>query len=491
MKKALIVGSGIGSLSLAIRLLANGFDVEIFEKGDSPGGHANQLKLNGYTFDTGPTLITAPDMIKQLFSALGENMEDYVKLIPLDPYYRIYFHDKTYFDYSGNIESMINQMEKFNKRDSDNFLRFLNHSRKIYNAVIRDGLGSTPFNKPSTMLQFVPKALKLGAFMPAYYLSSIYFKDFRHRFIFSFHPLFIGGNPFRVPSVYLMISYLENTGGVWYAQGGMFNLIQAFVDIIEKHGGKVHLNSEVQEIIVSENKAKGALVNGKIINSDLVISNADVTHTYSKLIHNKKFRWSESKTGRLKHSMSAFIIYIGVKKKYPQLLHHTLVLSERYKELINDIFDNHILPDDFSLYMHIPSRTECTMAPPGCESIYILAPVTNLKSKFDWEDMKEEFADRIIEYLEKEYDLDDFRENIEVKKIATPKDFETMKNCFLGSPWSLEPILTQTALFRPHNVDKYIDNLYLVGAGTHPGAGLPGVMLSAEATGKLIKERFK
>jgi phytoene desaturase len=488
MKKALIIGSGIGSLSLAIRLLAKGIDVEIFEKAKAPGGHANKIVEDGYTFDTGPTLITAPDMIHKLFSLLGEKLEDHLELIALDPYYRIYFHDRSYFDYSGNISSMITQMERFNKRDADNFLRFLNHSRKIYNAVIRDGLGATAFNKISTMLRFVPKAMKLGAFMPAYYLTSLFFKDFRHRFMFSFHPLFIGGNPFRVPSVYLMISYLENIGGVWYAKGGMFNLIRSFVNIIEKHGGKIHLNSEVKEIIISENEAKGIVVNGEQIKADLVISNADVTHTYSDLIMNKAHKWHESKVEKLKQSMSAFILYLGVKNKYPQLKHHTLVLAKRYKGLIDDIFDNHTLPDDFSLYMHIPSRTDSSMAPENCESIYILSPVTNLNSKINWEEKKFEFADKIIDHLETKHGLNDLRKNIEVKKIITPMDFKNYKNCYLGSPWSLEPVLLQTALFRPHNADKQVRNLFLVGAGTHPGAGLPGVMLSAEATEKLIME---
>jgi len=491
MKKALIIGSGIGSLSLAIRLLAKGFDVEIYEKSAASGGHANQIRENGYTFDTGPTLITAPNMIEELFGLLGEKMSEHIELLPLDPYYRVYFHDNSYFDYSGNIASMISQMEKFNKRDADNFLKFLNHSRKIYNAVIRDGLGARPFNKAKTMLQFVPKAMKLGAFLPAYYLTAYYFRDFRHRFMFSFHPLFIGGNPFRVPSIYLMISYLENTGGVWYAKGGMFNLIKSFVDIIEKNGGKIHLNSEVEEIKVENDRVKGIFVNGEFIASDLVVSNADVTHTYSHLIKNKLHRWSESKVEKLKHSMSAFIIYLGVKKKYPQFKHHTLLLSKRYKELIDDIFDEHIVPDDFSLYMHIPSRTDASMAPENGESIYILAPVSNLRSNTNWEEKKEIFADRIITHLEKNLKLDNFRDNIEVKKIATPSDFELHKNSFLGSPWSLEPVLLQTALFRPHNADKYIENLFLVGAGTHPGAGLPGVMLSAEATEKLIMERYE
>lgn len=489
MKKAVIIGSGIGGLSLAIRLLARGFEVEIFEKSPYPGGHANQIKEAGYTFDTGPTLITAPDMIENLFSLLGEKMNEHIDLRPLDPYYRIYFHDGSHFDYSGNIGSMIKQMEKFNKHDADNFLKFLNHSRKIYNAVIRDGLGSTPFNKVGTMMQFVPKALQLGAFIPAYYLSSLYFRDFRHRFMFSFHPLFIGGNPFRVPAVYLMISYLENTGGVWFAKGGMYNLIKALVNIIEKHGGKIHTGNEVKHIITDNGRAQGVITDNKKVNSDFVISNADVTHTYSELIRDKRYTWTESKVERLKVSMSAFILYLGVRKKYPELLQHTLVLSERYKPLIDDIFDRNVLPEDFSLYMHIPSRTDESMAPDGCESIYVLAPVSNLKAKIDWEEKKEQFAERIINHLENELGLEDLKNNIELKKIVTPVDFKHLKNSHMGSPWSLEPVLLQTALFRPHNIDKNIMNFYLVGAGTHPGAGLPGVMLSAEATDKLIKER--
>lgn len=486
MKKTAIIGSGFGGLSLAIRLQAKGYEVHLFEKNSQVGGHAQQIKKDGYTFDAGPSLITAPEILNSIFQAAGKDVSDYVDLVPLDPYYRVWFHDQTLIDYTGDSEAMISQMEKFNPRDADKYYNFISRSRRIYNAVIRDGLGSTAFNKISYFLKFIPKAISLGAVLPAHFLVSRYFKDFRHRFMFSFHPLFIGGNPFKVPSVYLMISYLEKTGGVWYTKGGMYSLVSAMEKLFIELGGTVHTNSEVKEIRIENGAAAGVDVHGKFQKFDIVVSNADTTNTYSNLIKHPGHAWSKSKTGGIRHAMSAFLLYLGVKKKFPQLLHHTLILSRRYKELVFDLFDRHTVPDDFSMYLHVPSITDQTMAPEGSESITILAPVSNLKSGTDWQQFGEVLGNRIIDFLENDFGMDGLRANIETKLTYTPADFQKYRNSYLGSPWGMEPELLQTAYFRPHNNDPKISNLYLVGAGTHPGAGLPGVMLSAEATEKLI-----
>ncbi len=492
MKKAIVIGSGFGGLSIANKLQVSGFDVTIFEKNEKVGGHAYQIIEKGYTFDMGPSLITAPEIIRSIFNFAGKKLEDYVELISLDPFYRVFFHDKTFIDYTGDSEKMIAQMRVFNENDARNYPAFIDNSRQLYDAIITEGLGRTPFNELSTMLKFIPRALKLKALNSAYKLTEKYFEDFRHRFLFSFHPLFIGGNPFRVPGIYLMISYLEKTGGVWFTRGGMYSLVKAFEKIFIENGGNVVTNSPVQKIITENDRAKGVIVNDTFYPADLVISNADVVYTYKNLLNgSSRKKWNDRKLNKSKIAMSSFLLYLGVKKQYPPLLHHSLILSPRYKELVEDIFDNKVLPDDFSMYLHIPSRTDSTMAPENCESMYVLVPVANLQSNINWDEMKRVYANKIINYLEADFDLVGLRENIEVEIMFTPKDFLEQRNSTFGSPWGLEPVLTQSAYFRPHNRSEDVHNLYLVGAGTHPGAGLPGVMLSAEATFKLIEKNFK
>jgi phytoene desaturase len=487
-----IIGSGFGGLSLAVRLQSKGHKVRLFEKNSMVGGHAYQIKERGYTFDMGPSLITAPKILEDLFAAAGKKVDDYLDLHYLNPFYRIYFADKTHIDYSGDSESMKSQMAEFNKADSEKYDEFIDFSEQIYHAVITDGLGARPFSELSTMLKFIPRAVKTKALYPAYYLASKFFKDPRHRFMFSFHPLFIGGNPFRVPAIYLMISYLEKEGGVWYATGGMYSLVTALKDIFLEKGGEIHLDSPVEKIEVESGLTTGLRSKGKFYPADITVSNADVTHTYTNLIdsqHRKK--WNDRKLEKAKYSMGCFVLYLGVKKKYPELLHHTLILSPRYKELVADIFDNHVLPDDFSMYLHVPSKTDPSMAPEGCESIYILAPVTNMKADIDWETKGPQFAEKMVEYLEHEFGMEDLKENIDYQSWFTPKNFYEERNSYLGSPWGLEPSLLQTAYFRPHNVSEDIPNLYFVGAGTHPGAGVPGVMLSAQATEVCIERDMK
>ncbi|MDX9791360.1 MAG: phytoene desaturase family protein [Candidatus Kapabacteria bacterium] len=487
MKTAAVIGSGFGGLAIAIRLQARGFKVTIFEKNEMLGGHAYQFKEKGYTFDMGPSLITAPEIIERLFEAAGEKSKDYLEYHELNPYYRLYFHDKSHIDYSGDSESMKSQMAKFNKKDAEKYDEFIENSGRIYHEVITKGLGSVPFTNLSTMIKFIPKALQIKAFNSSFKLASNYFEDYRHQFMFSFHPLFIGGNPFRVPAIYLMISYLEKVGGVWYTKGGMYSLVNALQQVFEKQGGKILTNTPVEKIITNDNKVTGVIARGKEYHTDIVVSNADVTHTYGQLIQSDKSkRWSLDRLQHSKYSMGTVVIYLGVKKKYPQLLHHTLILSNRYKNLIDDIFDKNILPDDFSMYLHNPTKTDPSMAPDGCESIYVLVPVTNLSSNISWDEMARPFTNKVINFLEAEFDLVDFRKNIEVERTYTPLDFSRDRNSYLGTPWGMEPVLLQTAYFRPHNKSEDFENLYLVGAGTHPGGGIPGVMLSAEATENCI-----
>jgi len=487
-RKIVIIGSGFGGLAAAIRLQAEGMQVTVLEKNAKVGGHAYQLVRDGYTFDMGPSIITAPDLIQRVFACAGVRMEDYLDLVKLDPFYRIYFHDGSSLDYTDDGDQMKQQMARFSEGDATNYDPFMAHTRQLYDAVITDGLGSTPFGL-QTMIGFLPRALRLQALMPAYNFVKKYFDDPRHCFTFSFHPLFIGGNPFRAPAVYLMIPYLEKTSGVWFCKGGMYNLVQALENVFIEFGGIIETDAEVKLIIVEKREAKGVMAKGRFYKADAVVSNADLVHTYGELIkpeHRKK--WSDRKLRRTQYSMSAFLLYLGVNKKYPQLKHHTLILSERYKGLIDDIFDNKILPDDFSMYLHTPSQTDPTMAPEGCESMYVLIPVPNLESGINWEKIKRTYTDRVLTFLENDFGLTDLKRSIAVLETFTPADFKKQRNNHLGSAWGVEPKLTQTAYFRPHNRSEDIQKLYFIGASTHPGAGVPGVLLTAETTVKLVVE---
>jgi phytoene desaturase len=490
MSKVTIIGSGFGGLSLAIRLQSRGFDVTIFEKNAKVGGHAYQLKKDGYTFDMGPSLITAPDIIQKVFHSAGRKMEDYLDLVYLDPFYRIYFHDKTFIDYNADADFMKKQMAEFNPKDADNFDAFMDYTRKMYDEVITNGLGAKPFTLKK-MLEFMPKALGLKALNSTYSVVSKYFKDPRNRFTFSFHPLFIGGSPFRSPAVYLMIPYLEKNGGVWFSKGGMYSLVEALEKVFLEMGGDIKTEAEVDQITVKNGKTKGVMVNKEFHESDIVVSNAHFAHTHLDLIDSKhRKKWSDNKVKKTAYSMSSFLMYMGVRKKYPQLKHHTLILSERYKELVKDIFDRKILANDFSMYLHVPSITDESMAPEGSESMYVLIPAPNLTGDINWHKKKHTFANKVLDSLEHDFGLEGLQENLDVLELYTPEDFKSQRNNYLGSAWGVEPKLTQSASFRPGNKNEDIDNLYLVGASTHPGAGVPGVLLTAEATEHAIVEDF-
>lgn len=487
-KKAVVIGSGFGGLAVACRLQAAGLDVTLLEKRERLGGRAYQLVDKGYVFDMGPSLITAPHVLDSIFRAGGRQLTDYVDMVSLDPYYRVYFHDGTHFDYVGDPARMKEQMARFDPQDADNLDAFMEAVRPIFDAVIGDRLGSRPFDTVGTMLRFLPRMARMRAFLPVTTFVNRFFKDFRHRFVYSFHPLFVGGNPFNTPAIYLMIPFLEREGGVWFTKGGMYSVVEGLGRYFQEMGGLVRTEAEVQEIVVEDGRATGVRTAGGVVDADLVVSNADPGHTYGKLVDAKhRRRWTDAKLERTDWSMSCFLLYIGTRRQYPQLEHHTLILTERYKELLKDIFGKKILPDDFSMYLHAPTRTDPGMAPPGGESMYVLIPVANQASGIDWSAMKQEFADKVLGFLE-EWGLEDLRKEMEVLHIFTPEDFETELNATLGNAFAIEPKFTQTAWFRPQNRSEDVDGLYLVGAGTHPGAGVPGVLMSAETTYGCIAE---
>ncbi len=487
---AVVVGSGFGGLAIAARLQSAGVGVTLVEKRERIGGRAYQLVDRGYTFDMGPSLITAPEVIDSIFRAAGKRLTDYVELMPLDPYYRIYFHDGTHIDYVGDVERMKEQMARFDQRDADNLDGFLAAVRPIYDAVIGDRLGSKPFDTVGSMMRFLPRVARMRAYLPVSTFVNRWFRDFRHRFIYSFHPLFVGGNPFKTPSIYLMIPFLEREGGVWFTRGGMYSVVEALGRLFFEQGGEIRTGEEVREILVEDGRAVGVRTAREEIRADLVVSNADPGHTYGRLVdHSARRRWSDGKLASTQWSMSCFLLYIGTRRRYPQLEHHTLILTERYQGLLRDIFDRKVLPDDFSMYLHAPTRTDPAMAPEGGESMYVLVPVANQRSGIDWGAVKQELADRIIDFLEG-WGLEGLREETEVLHVFTPEDFESELNATWGNAFAIEPKLTQTAWFRPHNRSEDVDNLYLVGAGTHPGAGVPGVLLSAETTYGCIARDF-
>lgn len=487
-KHAVVIGSGFGGLGIAIRLQAAGVQVTLLEKREKIGGRAYQFRDAGYTFDMGPSLITAPGILDSVFQAAGRRLEDHLNLIPLDPFYRIYFHDGTHFDYVGDPDRMREQMRAFNPSDAERYDAFMERVHPIFDAVIGDRLGAEPFDSLGRMAGFVPRMVGLGAHRTVTSFVGKYFEDFRHRFLFSFHPLFVGGNPFRTPSVYLMIPYLEREGGVWFTKGGMYTVVRALGDLFEELGGEIRTEAEVTRICTESGRVVGVETRDGRIDCDLVVSNADVGHTYGILLSDTpRRRWNDKKISKLDYSMSCFLLYIGTRKQYPSLEHHTLILTERYEELLRDIFDEKILPPDFSMYLHVPTRTDPTMAPEGCESMYVLIPVANNRSGIDWERVKGRFTDSVLSFLE-EWGMEGLRESMEVLKVFTPNDFETELNAPFGNAFALEPRFSQTAWFRPHNRSEDVKGLYLVGAGTHPGAGVPGVLLSAEATYASVAE---
>lgn len=489
MTKVVIIGAGFGGLSLGVRLQAAGYSVTLIDKQSQPGGHGAQLTKNGYTFDMGPSLITAPDLLEELFSLGKRQVSDYLTLVPLDPYYRIYFWDGSYIDYTGDTERMKAQIARLSPGEEKAYDAFMERSRAFYQAVIEEGLGARPFTW-AEMWRFLPKALRLGALRSAYSFARQYFRDERLRFVFSFHPLFIGGDPFLAPAVYQMIPYLEKAGGVWYAYGGMHAVAAALARLFRELGGTLLLQTEAQAIIVKNGKAVAVQTTGGDLPADIVVSNADFLHTYTHLLP-EPYRLSSIRQRLLQYSMSAFLLYLGLRRTYPeQLPHHTIALGPRYRGLVKDIFHRRVIPEDFSLYLHAPTRTEPAMAPAGGESLYVLSPVANLQSGARWDALAPSYEERILTFLETKLGLEGLRDAIVVKERFTPEDFLRERNCTYGAAWGPQPVLWQTAVLRPANRSRRIPNLFLVGAGTHPGAGVPGVLLSAKATEKALRSAY-
>ena len=490
-EKVIIIGSGFGALGAAARLAARGFLVEIFEKRDKPGGRAYVYEQDGFKFDGGPTVITAPFMFDDIFAAAGRNREDYVKFTPLDPFYRIFDHNGRSFDYNDDSEFIARQIKEWDPADVDGYERFMQSTKAIFQKGFIE-LADQPFLQVGDMLKVAPDLIRLQSHKSVYkYVSQFIRNEFLRR-CFTFHPLLIGGNPFDSSSIYAMIHYLEREWGIHYVMGGTGALVDALVRLIEELGGRFHYNAEVEEIIVNGRRAGGIrLADGSVHRADHVISNADVAWTYLNLIPGKArgLRNSDFRYRNLtRYSMSLVVIYFGTKKLYRhegKLAHHNIILSERYKGLLTDIFGKKELPQDFSLYLHMPTLTDPSIAPDGHEGFYVLSPVPHLGADVDWTTAAKPYRDAIMQFLEDNY-LPDLQANIVSEHMIDPLHFRDTLNSHMGAAFSIEPVLTQSAWFRPHNRSEDIDNLYFVGAGTHPGAGLPGVLSSSKIAEDLI-----
>jgi phytoene desaturase len=490
MSKVIVIGSGFGGLAAAIRLAARGHEVELFEKRDQLGGRAYVYEIDGFKFDGGPTVITAPFMFDDLWAVAGKQRKDYFEMVPCDPFYRIFDHTGRPFDYNGDESFILDQIAQRNPADRAGYQQFIHSTKAIFEKGFVE-LADKPFLTLMDMLKVAPDLIKMQSYKSVYRYVSQYIQDDFLRQCFSFHPLLLGGNPFDAPSIYTMIHYLEREWGIHYAIGGTGAIIQAMGRLLTELGGKIYLNTEVAEIMVEGRRVRAVrLQDGTLRAADSIVSNADVAFTYRNLIpavYRRKY--TDRKLARMKYSMSLFVIYFGTKQRYTDsgLAHHNIILGERYKGLLDDIFDHKTLAEDFSLYLHVPTLTDASIAPVGCEGFYVLSPVPHLGSGVDWSKAARPYRNAIMRFLEDNY-LPDLQENIIAEHYIDPLHFQNDLNSYMGSAFSFQPILTQSAWFRPHNRSEEFDNLYFAGAGTHPGAGMPGVLSSAIIVDRLIGE---
>jgi phytoene desaturase len=485
---ALVIGSGFGGLAAAIRLGARGYRVTVLEKLDQPGGRARVYRQDGFSFDAGPTIITLPRLFEELWTLCGKRMADDVDLRRMDPFYNVRFTDGSTFAYRGDRGSTLREIERFSPGESVNYDRFMALSEEIYRIGFEQ-LGDAPFNSVMDMVRVTPDILRLQGLRSVHGLVARYFKDPRLRFIFSFHPLFIGGNPFKASAVFAMISYLEKTFGVWSPIGGTAALVEGLVKLIEGQGAAIRYGAEVKQILIDDGVANGVeLKSGERIAAEVVVSNADAAFTYKTLVAPKWRRaWGDTRLKFSAYSMGLFVWYFGVNRRYDDIAHHTILLGPRYREHLRDIFDKKVLAEDFSLYLYRPTATDPTLAPPGCDTFYVLAPVPNLQGGQDWTKEAEPYRQRIAAWLEANV-LPDLSKHVVTSKVTTPQDFQTDLLSPHGAGFSLQPLLSQSAWFRPHNRSEDVKNLFLVGAGTHPGAGVPAVLSSARILDKVVPD---
>ena len=488
-KKAIVIGSGFGGIAISLRLQKLGYDTTIIEKLNDIGGRARVFKVNGFKHDAGPTVITAPFLFDELFSLFGKKRQDYLNFAPLEPWYRYYFHDGKTFDYCSTVEKTNEQISKFNTKDVKGYARLLNKSKKIFDVGFTQ-LADKPFISFFKMLGVVPNLIILQSYLTVSQLVNRYLKNPYLRKAFSIHPLLVGGDPHTTTSIYALIHYLERKWGVFFCMGGTGKIVSELKKLMIENGVKIKINTEVKEFVLENNKISKIITNNEeITNFDLVVCNADPPMVYSKLLNKYNFKRPFKKEKNLLYSMGLFVLFFGTTKKYNDVAHHTIWMTERFKSLLSDIFKKKKLSDDFSLYIHRPTATDTSFAPEGCDSFYVLCPVPNLQGKVNWETESESLKDRIIKELSKTI-MPNLEDTITDVFWMNPNDFKNDYNSMHGSGFSIAPIFTQSAWFRYHNKDKKIKNLYFSAAGSHPGAGIPGVLSSAKVVENIIKNEL-
>ncbi|CAN5344151.1 phytoene desaturase [soil metagenome] len=500
MPKAIVIGAGFGGIAAALRLRAKGYDVTIIDKQDKLGGRAYVYHRNGYTFDAGPTVVTAPFLFDELFELFGKKRSDYVTFVPVYPWYRIQFHDRTTFDYGGTLEQTLEAIRKIEPADIDGYLKLLAHSKKIFDIGFTK-LGDQPFDTWWSMIRVAPQLLRLGNWRTVWRMTCKYIKNDKLRRVFSFQPLLVGGNPFNTTSIYSLIQYLEREWGVHYAMGGTGAIVEGLRRLMEEVGIEIRLKEEVNSIQALTNELESAsmprrqwvegvdLKSRDFLEATLVVCNADAPAVHQHLLpSNIRTRWKQSRMKRLKYSMGLFVLYFGTTRQYPDIAHHTIILGEKYQQLLKEMFDEKSLEmSDFSIYLHRPTATDPSMAPAGCDCWYALVPVPNLQGGQDWKALGPKYRDLVVEYLERTT-IPGLRGAIVEDFYVTPEHFRDNLNTMHGTGFSIQPTFDQSAYFRFHNKSEDIEGLYFVGAGTHPGAGMPGVLCSAKVLDRLIPE---
>ena len=483
---AIIIGAGFGGIATALRLRAKGYAVTVIDRCPMLGGRAQVFTRDGFRHDAGPTVITAPFLLEELFALYGEKMADHLQLVPLTPWYRFQFADGDRFDYGGTVEETLAEIAKFEPRDCHGYLGLLAHSKRIFDIAFTQ-LSARPFDRFITMLRQIPHLIRLQSYKTVWQLVSHYLSHPKLRQAFSIQPLLVGGNPFSTTSSYGLIHYLERAYGVHFAMGGTGAITHALGALMARHGIAVQLNTTVERITVTDGVATSiTLSDGRILPSDIIVSNADPAHLYGKMISPRaQARATRIKLASAKFSMGLFVLYFGTTRTYPKVAHHTIWMGARYRELLHDIFDRKILAEDFSLYLHRPTATDPSFAPDGCDSFYVLCPVPNLQGEVDWAIEGPRLQQRIVDALDATL-LPDLRATITADFFMTPEDFREDYLSRHGAGFSIAPLFRQSAWFRFHNKAEGIKNLYLTGAGTHPGAGLPGVLCSAKVVDALI-----
>ncbi len=485
-QSAIVIGAGFGGIAAALRLRARGYRVQLLDRMPMLGGRAQVFRCDGHVFDAGPTVITAPFLLEELFQLFGKSLRDYVELRPVEPWYRFVFHDGRTLDYGGTVEDTLSEIQRFEPRDVDGYRRMLEASRRIFDKGFVE-LGDQPFLAFRDMLHALPSLLRLQSWRSVYGLVSRHLSHPLLRRAFSVHPLLVGGNPFETTSIYTLIHFLERQWGVHFALGGTGALVAALGRLAAEEGVRVELETSVDRLLVRDGRVYGvALEDGRELVAEIVVSNADAPFLYRQMVDRAhRSRWTDRRIDRLRYSMGLFVLYFGTSARYDAVAHHTILLAERYRDLLRDIFHRGRLAADLSLYLHRPTATDSSLAPQGRDTWYVLSPVPNLQAGIDWSREGPRYRDQVVKALEDRL-LPGLSRTICAEFYVTPEDFRSRYLALHGTGFSIQPLLRQSAWFRFHNRSEDLQGLYLVGAGTHPGAGLPGVLTSAKVLDRLV-----